>query len=76
MPKYFEDPHTRQNRARQLFHGNRINGYVNMIDSPMPYDPEGTVVAVIVDVKRERIIRCALNRQQAKNLASKLMENL
>ena len=74
MPKFFEDPDTRASRARMLFHGNRINGYVNMVDAPMPYDPEGTVVAVIIDVKRERVIRCALTRQQAKNLAGKLME--
>lgn len=76
MPKLWDDHDTRTQRAHLMFHVNRINGYVNMIDAPQPYDPDGTVVAVIVDVKRERVIRCALNRQQAKNLASKLMEAL
>lgn len=76
MTKHWEDVDTRTKRAQMAFHGDRINGHVNMVDGPMPYDPEGTVLAVIVDVKRERLIRCALSRQQAKNLASKLMECL
>ncbi|HPT28702.1 MAG TPA: hypothetical protein PLZ95_19940 [Bryobacteraceae bacterium] len=74
MARQFEDPETRQEQARLMFHDGCLKGRFNMLDSPMPYDPAGTVVAVIVDVKRERVIRCALNRNQAKNLAAKLME--
>lgn len=74
MARVFEDPEARQAKARQMFHDGSLKGRLNMVDSPMPYDPAGTVLAVIVDVRRDRIIRCALNRQQAKNLATKLME--
>lgn len=74
MRKPWLDPDERRRLARVAFHDNRLSGRVNMLDAPQPYDPDGTVVAVIVDVKRERVIRCALNRNQAKNLAAKLME--
>lgn len=76
MPKGFQNPEQHAALARAALHAQRINGYVNQLDAPQPYDPEGTVIAVIVDVKRERPIRCALNRHQVKNLAAKLIEAL
>lgn len=76
MRKLWDDPEARQAKARQMFHDGSLKGRFNMLDGPMPYDPDGTVVAVIVDVRRQPVIRCALNHQQAKNLATKLMECL
>ena len=76
LKKRWEDPETRIAKAKLAFHDARVSGYVNMLDGPMPYDPEGTAIALIVDVRREHVIRCALSRQQAKNLAAKLMECL
>lgn len=76
MSKRWQDADERKRLASLAFHGNRVNGYVNMLDAPQPYDPDGTVVAMIVDVKRERVIRCALDRHQEKNLVTKLMECL
>lgn len=74
--KAWLDPDERRRLAKVAFHDNRISGRVNMLDAPQAYDPDGTVVAMIVDVMHQRVIRCALNRSQAKNLASKLMEAL
>lgn len=76
MRKPWDDTDSRTARARLAFHDGSLKGRFNMLDNPMPYDPAGTVVAVIVDVKRQPVIRCALSRQQAKNLATKLMECL
>lgn len=77
MPKRFEDQELSAQRAHMAFHIGSAKGILNMVDSPQAYDPAGTVVAVIIDVDRRfPMIRCALTRQQAKNLAGKLMENL
>lgn len=76
MRKAWMDPDERKRRANIAFHDNRLSGRVNMLDAPQSYDPEGTVVAMIVDVMHQRVIRCALSRSQAKNLAAKLMEAL
>lgn len=75
MPKLWDDHDTRTRRAHTAFHVGSLKGILNQVDGPQPYDPPGTVVAVIIDVDRRfPMIRCALTRQQAKNLAGKLME--
>lgn len=75
MPKQFVDQELSAQRAHLAFHVSSAKGILTMVDSPQPYDPAGTVVAVIIDVDRSMpMIRCALTRQQAKNLAGKLME--
>lgn len=75
MPKHYEDREISAQRAYAAFHVGSLKGILNQVDSPQPYDPAGTVVAVIIDVDRRfPMIRCALTRQQAKNLAGKLME--
>lgn len=74
MPKRYEDPDLSMARARLAFHEGSTKGVINMVDGPREYDPAGTVVVVIVDMTVNSFVRCALSRQQAKNLASKLME--
>ena len=76
MARVSKVPEASQAMARQMFHEGALKGRFNMVDSPMPYDPADTVLAVIIDVKREPVIRCALNRHQVKNLAAKLIEAL
>lgn len=68
-----DDIDRRTVEAKLEFHENRRSGVISMLDSPQSYDKQGTVVALIVGVRNEGIVRCALSQHQALALASQLI---
>lgn len=54
-------------------HAERLTGSISMFDSAQPYDPEGTIVALYVDMKDGQVVRCPLSLSKALALASALI---